>query len=371
MSTSNNPKVGCKHCGISFDTYELLFNHVRDNHPLNVQQGGDAVTQANSEPVLKERKTYNRYVRKGAINDSVYQTSIIPENAEKYELLGFFANTKKEVEEELKARREKVRNQKWYLNVRVEMVRDIEDGRKEKATSHFRSKNYIALENDDNDHNLNEAFQKMNASLEEFIHKGSNWIVNKILSLEVNTVKYSPIAGSSYMELPSKLRLSHSVITIKNEDHKCFLWSILAALHPSQENPHYISHYRWYEHSLNLTGIEFPTPLSKVEKVEKQNDLSINVFGYEEGHVFLLYLTKQENGHTEINLLCLSEEGNSHYCWIKNLDRFLGHTHKAHRKYYYCHRCLQGFTRQYLLDGHRPYCDRFDFQKVEFPKEGL
>lgn len=60
-----------------------------------------------------------------------------------------------------------------------------------------------------------------------------------------------------------------------------------------------------------------------------------------------------------------------HYCWIKNLDRFLGHTHKAHRKYYYCHRCLQGFTRQDLLDGHRPYCDRFDFQKVEFPKEGL
>jgi hypothetical protein len=23
-----------------------------------------------------------------------------------------------------------------------------------------------------------------------------------------------------------------------------------------------------------------------------------------------------------------------------------------------------------LLDAHRPYCDRFDFQKVEYPKEG-
>ena len=24
----------------------------------------------------------------------------------------------------------------------------------------------------------------------------------------------------------------------------------------------------------------------------------------------------------------------------------------------------------YLLDTHLPYCDRFDFQKVEYPKEG-
>ena len=24
----------------------------------------------------------------------------------------------------------------------------------------------------------------------------------------------------------------------------------------------------------------------------------------------------------------------------------------------------------YLLDTHSPYCDRFDFQKVEYPKEG-
>jgi len=64
LSTSNNPKFGCKHCGIPFDTYELLFNHVRNNHPLNVQQGGNAVTNTYPEPVLKERKTYNRYVRK-------------------------------------------------------------------------------------------------------------------------------------------------------------------------------------------------------------------------------------------------------------------------------------------------------------------
>jgi hypothetical protein len=37
------------------------------------------------------------------------------------------------VENELKTRLEKVRGLKWYLNVKVEMVRDIDNGKKEKA----------------------------------------------------------------------------------------------------------------------------------------------------------------------------------------------------------------------------------------------
>ncbi|XP_071138792.1 uncharacterized protein [Mytilus edulis] len=126
-----------------------------------------------------------------------------------------------------------------------------------------------------------------------------------------------------------------------------------------------------YEDSLNLTGIDFPVSLSKVEKFEKQNNLSINVFGWEDGVIFPLYMTKMSNGSNEIDLLYLSNDENSHYCWIKNLSRFLGHTHnKSHTKLHYCHRCLHGFIRQDLLDAHRPYCERFDFQKVQYPKEG-
>ncbi|VDI63265.1 Hypothetical predicted protein [Mytilus galloprovincialis] len=251
---------------------------------------------------------------------------------------------KLEVEQELNIRQKKVRDVKWYLNVRVDMVRNIDNGTKEKTAPHFRSKTYTSLENDDNDHNLNEAFQKMNGSLEEFIHKKSNWIVNNVLGLAVNTVKYSPISGSSYMKLPSKLYSSLSITNIKNEDRKCFLWSVLAALHPVERNPDRVSHYMKYEDSLNLTGFDFPVSLSKVEKFEKQNSLSINVFGWEDGEVFPLYMTKMSNGSNEIDLLYLSNDENSYYCWITNLSRFLGHTHnKSHTKLHYCHRYLHGF----------------------------
>ncbi|CAC5423990.1 unnamed protein product [Mytilus coruscus] len=339
VATKTSSKLKCKHCGIFYDTYDLLFQHVITNHPLNnkenhqkLQQGGDASTitgELTREPLTtsennrpkegaKKGKQLNR-IRKGALNDLVNKIDIIPEIEEKYDLLQFFSSAKSEVEQELNIRRKKVRNVKWYLNVRVDMVRNIEDGTKEKTTPHFRSKTYTSLENDDNEHNLNEAFQKMNGSLEEFIHKGSNWIVNKVLGLEVNTVKYSPISGSSYMELPSKLHHSHAITNIKNEDKKCFLWSVLAALHPAERNPDRVFHYTKYADSLNLTGIDFPVSLSKVEKFEKQNNLSINVFGWEDGQVFPLYMTKMLNGSNEIDLLYLSDDRNSHYCWIKIL----------------------------------------------------
>lgn len=148
--------------------------------------------------------------------------------------------------------------------------------------------------------------KKMNASLEEFIHKGSNWVLNKIISMEINTVKYSLVTGSSHLDLPPKLRFSRGLLNIQNEDNKCVLWSILVALHPVQRHPERVANYIQYENTLNFLGIDFPVTFSKVEKFEKQNNLSINVFGYEDGQIFPLYLTKMGNNCTEMNLLYLS-----------------------------------------------------------------
>lgn len=51
------------------------------------------------------------------------------------------------------------------------------------------------------------------------------------------------------------------------------------------------------------------------------------------------------------------------------MDRFLRSTNK-HNRHFYCRRCLYGFTKQNLLDAHRPYCNQFDFQKLNYPEKG-
>ena len=91
----------------------------------NIQQGGDVGADEHVQNIPSKMKPgpkpHTRYVRKGALNGNVYQTSSFPEKEEKFDLLQFFADTKADVENELAIRREKVRDLKWYLNVRVEM----------------------------------------------------------------------------------------------------------------------------------------------------------------------------------------------------------------------------------------------------------
>ena len=56
---------------------------------------------------------------------------------------------------------------------------------------------------------------------------------------------------------------------MKNTDSKCFVWSVLAALHPAERNPDRLSNYKPYENSLNLTGLTFLLAVKDVPKFEK------------------------------------------------------------------------------------------------------
>lgn len=119
-----------------------------------------------------------------------------------------------------------------------------------------------------------------------------------------------------------------------------------------------------------MKGIDYPVSLNNIHKFEKQNEISINVFGYEEGEIYPLYLSKLEFRYREVGLLYISDDERSHYCWIKNLDNFLGSTTRFRTKRFYCRRCLHGFVRKDLLQKNRTYCAKFDFQKIEFPTKG-
>jgi hypothetical protein len=145
-------------------------------------------------------------------------------------LLQFFANVKNDVEKELNLQREKHRSIKWNVIGRVEMIKDVDNGEQAKTVPHFRSKNYISLPNENNDHNINEAFQLVNKTLEDFASHGSNWTVNKVINLEVNTVLYAPIVGSSYMGLPQKIRHTRGITMIRSVSFG-LCWHLYIPLH--------------------------------------------------------------------------------------------------------------------------------------------
>ena len=91
-----------------------------------------------------------------------------------------------------------------------------------------------------NNHNLTETgLNKIDirSPLEHHIQqqqiKDSGWRFDKINSMTVNFQKTGEMNGRSYVIIPLR---SNAVLNIENNDKYCFLWTILAYLHPSNNN---------------------------------------------------------------------------------------------------------------------------------------
>jgi len=77
---------------------------------------------------------------------------------------------------------------------------------------------------------------------------------------------------------------------------------------------------------INYEGIDFPTPLKQIDKLEKQNtNLAINVFGWGEGRVIVHRISerKLENDVKEVNLMLIESGMNQHYCCVKRVSALL------------------------------------------------
>ena len=85
---------------------------------------------------------------------------------------------------------------------------------------------------------LENYFQEILHLIDNWINKGSGWIVESIESQYINISTYRPLSGSSYMDLPVELRSPRKgLINIKSKDQKCFLWCHVRHINPSKEHP--------------------------------------------------------------------------------------------------------------------------------------
>ena len=77
-------------------------------------------------------------------------------------------------------------------------------------------------------------------------------------------------------------------------------------------------------------------------KVEVQNNICINVFGYEGELVFPIFISKQKF-EGSMDLLLIYEDNRSQYVYIKDFNTFIFHKTKNKNKKLFCQSCLQCF----------------------------
>ena len=90
-------------------------------------------------------------------------------------------------------------------------------------------------------------------------------------------------------------------------------------------------------------------------KIEKKNNICINVFCYEGGSVFPKYISDQKF-EKSMDLLFLTDRDKCHYVYIKDFDRYMFHKTKNKNKKWFCRSCLQCFSNKNLLTNHKENC---------------
>ena len=106
---------------------------------------------------------------------------------------------------------------------------------------------------------------------------------------------------------------------------------------------------------LDYDGIEFPVQEKDFDKIEVKNNICINVFGYENGLVFPIFVSDQKFEDL-MDLVLLIDDDKSHYVYIKDFDRFTFHKTKTKNKKYFCKSCLQSFSSKNVLTEHEKDC---------------
>ena len=185
--------------------------------------------------------------------------------------------------------------------------------------------------------------------------KESGWIFAKINSMKLSFYKTTELNGTSYVKI---LLRTSAILNIQNNDKLCFVWSILASLHPCQnDHPNRLNNYVQYFNELNFQNFDFTNGFkcSDVHRFNELNNSSVNIYElnfYQDGDKWkhnLLPIEISKIGSDKVVDLLIYK---NHYALIKKLHVFFG----DHNKSFVCRRCLNSYTCENALINHKEKC---------------
>ena len=125
---------------------------------------------------------------------------------------------------------------KYQITVTVLLCKRKINGDIEYAPVYFNSATKTVINSDKYD--LDKSLQEILYRVDNWTNEGSSWIIESMEAQYMNISIYRPLIGSTYIELPDKLKNPmKSLINIKNSDNKCFLWCHIRHFNPLNIHP--------------------------------------------------------------------------------------------------------------------------------------
>ena len=107
---------------------------------------------------------------------------------------------------------------------------------------------------------------------------------------------YTPLSGSPCIDLPDKLNNPiKGLVNIKSNDNKCFLRCHIRHLNTLKINPERLTKaVKSMVNDFDFEGIKFPVSKGDIQKIEKKNNVFINLFPYENNLTYPVYVSDQK-----------------------------------------------------------------------------
>ena len=239
--------------------------------------------------------------------------------------------------------------------------------------AYFHSDTYINLESTDVKELLSKSINNIIEKIIIYQQNVSGWYFKEVIQLEIHTINFNPIKGSSYIPLPDWIMRKKAIVSIRNKDEKCFLWSVLRYLHPREKNDCRLSDLKQYENELiTPKGFTFPVKIKDITKFESLNPgiPGINVFSVNNDKKFYPLRMAKRDSQKSIDLFLYEENGRYHYSLIKNFSRLFRSqiTSRTNEPIQICKRCFSHFTKEELLEKHIKYCSNNATAVVSMPE---
>ena len=223
--------------------------------------------------------------------------------------------------------------------------------------AYFNSKPKIAINDNDIEENLIRSCEEITNRIDVWISEGSGWTIESVDQHFINFAKYKPLKSNSYVELPKELQHHRKgLINLQHKNNKCFRWCHIRHLNPQDRNSQRTKRCdKEFISKLDYTNVQFPVSVKHYNKVEKQNNINMNVFGYENKTPFPIYISKEKHknsGAAVLNLLLIKD----HYVLIYDFNRFMHNQTKHKAKKHFCMYCLQCFCSENILEKHKKNC---------------
>ena len=266
---------------------------------------------------------------------------------------------------------------KCYIVIYITFVKKDKDGGEPmKLETYFRSYTKTVLRSTEINAFLEQANEKIETSFDQFLKRGSGWILETIDFLKISGAEFAPMRGKSYIPTPVSIKGKHAIVNIQNEDNRCFEYAIIASQHYTeidQKSAKRPAQYTKWLGKYNFDGCSMPMEINDINKFEKNNNMSINVYHIEHDGKMIapLRISQQEKKLEEyINLLLIEGEDRCHYTWIRNFNILLSYDRKHPKKF--CPFCLSPFDPRCnkKLEEHLPLCRKYGGQKVIIPSKG-